>query len=281
MGQRLDILREARASVAAAGVEELAADAHVGADALAHHLHVGAHQVAEVGHVVHERDARGQHGVGGVFGHLGRGDVHEKHPEVVDHQRTVEPRHQFARLLAVDAHHHAVGRHEVLDGGTFFEEFGVRGYIEWHVGAAFGELLLDCCAHLAGRAHGDRALGHQKRVFVDVASERAGHFQYVAQIGRAVLVGRRAHGREDHFHPVETLREVGGEVQTPGGDVVADQFGEARFVDRYDTLLQALDLLAVGVDAGDVETHFGEAGTRDETHVAGSNDCDFHFVRVG
>ncbi len=45
---------------------------------LPHLLHVGAHLLAELGDLVHERDPGGQHGVGGVLGHLGRRDVHEE-----------------------------------------------------------------------------------------------------------------------------------------------------------------------------------------------------------
>ena len=47
-GERLHVLREARAAVAGAGEQELRADARVGADALAHRLDVGAESLAEL-----------------------------------------------------------------------------------------------------------------------------------------------------------------------------------------------------------------------------------------
>ena len=68
---RLHVLREAGAAVADAGEEEVVADAAVEADAAAHVVDVGADALAEVGDLVHQRDARRQHGVGGVLGHLG------------------------------------------------------------------------------------------------------------------------------------------------------------------------------------------------------------------
>ena len=54
----------------------MVADARVGADAAAHVFDVGADALREAGELVHERDARRQHGVGGVLGELGRAHVH-------------------------------------------------------------------------------------------------------------------------------------------------------------------------------------------------------------
>jgi UDPglucose 6-dehydrogenase len=69
--QRLHVLREARAAVAAAGVQELVADARIGADAATHLLDVGAELLGQQRHFVHEADARGEHRIGGVLGQLG------------------------------------------------------------------------------------------------------------------------------------------------------------------------------------------------------------------
>ena len=223
---------------------------------------------------------RGQHGVGGIFGHLGRGDVHEQHAVVVNQEGTVELRHERARPLALDAHHHAVGRHEVLDGGTLLEKFGVRGDVELHVAAAAAELLADDGLDFAGRADGHRALGHQQRVFADVAAEGAGHLEHVLEVGRTVLVGRGADRREDHLYLVEARAEVGGEVQPACADIACDELVEPRLVNRNDALQQAVDFFTVGVHAGDVESHLGEACARDQSHVSGSYDCDFHWVAV-
>ncbi len=66
--------------------------------------------------------------------------------------------------------------------------------------------------------------------FLDIPPERAGHFQHVFQVGRAVLVGRCAYGREDYFHLVQTIREFGREVQTALFDIAPDEFFEPRLV---------------------------------------------------
>jgi hypothetical protein len=47
-------------------------------------------------------------------------------------------------------------------------------------------------------------------------------------------------------------------------------------VDRDLALLQAGDLARVDVNAEDVVAGLGEAGARDEAHIAGSEDCNFH-----
>ena len=61
--------------------------ARIGADALAHHFDVGAHPLGHPRQLVHETDARGQHGVGRVLGELGAAHaVHRgkarNHPKV-------------------------------------------------------------------------------------------------------------------------------------------------------------------------------------------------------
>jgi hypothetical protein len=106
------------------------ADARVGADALAHELDVGADFVGQVGDLVHEADARGQHRVGGVFGEFGAPDVHDAGALVVAVEGQVELAHEGQRALAlgrggVHAEHDAVGAHEVVDRGALLQEFGV------------------------------------------------------------------------------------------------------------------------------------------------------------
>ena len=109
-----------------------------------------------------------------------------------------------------------------------------------------------------------------------MAPEGAGYLQDVSQIGRAVLVGRGADGREDHFDVVEAFGEVGGEVEASCTDVALHERIEPRFVDGDGAAVQCVDLLPVYVHAGDVEPHFGEAGPRYQADIARTHDCDFH-----
>ena len=127
LDQRLDVLGEAGAAIAAAGVEEVVADARVGADAVTHVFDVGTEHFGQVGEFVHEADARRQHRVGGVLGQLGALDVHDDQAFVVALERGVQRPHQVDGTLVVGADDDAVGTHEVFDGGAFLEEFGI-GY---------------------------------------------------------------------------------------------------------------------------------------------------------
>ena len=131
-----DVLGEAGAAVAAARIQEFAAYARVGTDGGAHAVDVGAHALAEVGNLVDERDAGGEHGVCGIFGHFGRRQVHKHHSEVVQQERAVEPFHKLAAIVAFDAYHHPVGRHKVLYGGAFFQKLWVGCKLEGYVGAS-------------------------------------------------------------------------------------------------------------------------------------------------
>ena len=60
--------------------------------------------------------------------------------------------------------------------------------------------------------------------------------------------------------------------------VAAHELVESRLIDRNDALLQSLYLGAVDVDAGDIRAHFGEAGSRNEPYISGSNDGDLHLA---
>ena len=135
--QRLDVLRKAGAAVPDAGEEEGGADAPVEADAAAHVLDVAADRLAQVGDLVHQRDARRQHGVGGVLGHLGALRAHHQDRVAGAHERLVELRHDGQGVLAVAADDDAVGLLEVLDRGAFLEELRVGDDVErmWRAGA--------------------------------------------------------------------------------------------------------------------------------------------------
>lgn len=275
--QRLHVFGETAAAVSATGIEELGADARIAADAAAHHVHVGAHQLAEVGDVVHEADAGGQHGVGGILDHLGRGDVGEDHPVVVEHERLVEPRHQLPCTVGLHAHHHPVGAHEIVHRVAFLQELGVGGHVEPDIGhAPLIEFLADALLHLLGGAHRHGAFGHHQRVAVDVSADGARHLQHILQVGAAVLVGGSSHGAEHHLHLVEHRAQVGGETE-PSGLVVADHhLFQSRFINRDDALFQFLYLVRVDVDAMHFGAHFREAGSCDQAHVTGANNRYFH-----
>jgi len=92
---------------------------------MVHELDVGVELLGEVGEFVHEADAGGEHGVGGVLGELRAPDVHEDDALVVPLEGGVELVHESPRAGVLDADDDAVGLHEVFNGDAFLEEFGV------------------------------------------------------------------------------------------------------------------------------------------------------------
>ncbi len=276
LDEGLHVLGEAASAVAAAGVEELRADAGVAADALPHHVHVGAHEFAEVRDVVHEADAGREHGVRGVLDHLGTRDVGENHAEVVEHHRAVKAGHEFLGLFAFDADDDAVGLHEVRDGGAFLEEFRVAGHVERDLDAALVEFFLDGGLDFLGGADRDGGFRHENGVLLDVLAEGAGYCENVLQIGGAVFVRRRAHGAEDHLYVVEDAGEVGREAEAAFALVPQDHFIKARFVYGNFSFLERFDFRLVHIDACDVDAHFGKACTTNKPNVAGTDDSNIH-----
>ncbi len=72
------------------------------------------------------------------------------------------------------------------------------------------------------------------------------------------------------------LFDVGGEVQAAGGDVAADHFLQARFVDRNAAFFEDADLFRIDVQAEDVVAHFGQTGATDQTDITGTDNGNFH-----
>ena len=120
---------------------------------------------------------------------------------------------------------------------------------------------------LVRRAHRHRRLGHDDLVFVHVLADRARDREHVAQVGRAVLVRRRADG-DDLEQAVRDRRPgVGRELQPALVPVAGDRLVEARLVDRDLAGVQARDLGRVDIDANDVVAGVRQAGAGDETDV--------------
>ena len=276
--QCLHVLWEAGAAEAGARVQELVADARIGADAAAHLLDVGAERLGQVGHFVHEGDARGEHRVGGVLGELGRAHAHHDDALAVPLERRVEaPQHGDGPLI-VRADDDAVGAHEVLDRGAFLEEFRVRDDGEIAAEMALLLLLDDRLLHLVGGADRHGGLRHHHLVALHVAADGARGGDHVLQIGRAVLARRGAHREKLQLAVRHARGDVGREAQPPGLLVALHDGLEAWLEDRNFSAVQAGDLVLVQVEAEDVVAGVREAGARDQADIAGTDDGYVHGV---
>ena len=123
--ERQRVLREARAAIARAGVQEFAADAVVEADALGDFLHIGANCFAEIGDLVDEGDLHRQKAVAGVLDQLRRAALGEHDWRFVEKERAIELAHHFARAFVIGADDDAIRALEVADGRALAQEFRV------------------------------------------------------------------------------------------------------------------------------------------------------------
>ena len=278
-GQGLDVFGEAASAVADAGVDEFGSDSRIAADPFADLVDVGPHDFAKVGDVVHERNLGRQHGVGGVLGHFGGRNIHEQHRVAVEREGLVEAGQYVLGALGFYAADDAVGLHEVVDGGAFFEELGVGRDVEVEVGTARVEGSPQGSAHLLSGTHGHRALGNDHEVVGHGAANAVGHRQHVLQVGTAVFARRRAHRDERGFGTLNRLCEVRRKVQSACRDVARDDGVQARFVDRQNALVEVGDFSFVDVHTGDVHADVAQAGSGDEADVAGSYYGNFHFAK--
>ena len=62
----------------------------------------------------------------------------------------------------------------------------------------------------------------------------------------------------------------------PRGHVPRDDFGQPRLVDRDVPPVENVDLLPVAIDANHVVAGLGQASARDQSHIPGADDGNFH-----
>ena len=193
MHESLDILGKARTTIAATGIQELRADTGIRTDTLTNSIDIGTYAFAEVGNIVHKRDTRSQHGVGGILRHFSRWDIHEDNAEIINQEGLVQARHHLLGLLRLSTDYHTVRRHEVLDGSTLLQEFRIRGHVEGNIHTALVQLCLDGGLYFLGGSYRHCRFRHQNGVLVDVLTKLFGHCQHVFQVGRTILIRGCSH----------------------------------------------------------------------------------------
>src|SRR5439155_20224243 len=126
-------------------------DTSVAADAEAHVTNIRAEPFTEVGDFIHETDARGQHGVGGVFGEFCAASDHDEDGIACADKRRVKIFHHLRGVVIANSDDDAVGLHEVVDGRPFLHELRVGD----NVNAVFGFFANDLPHAFGGAArHG-------------------------------------------------------------------------------------------------------------------------------
>ena len=125
LDERLDVFRKAAAAESDARKQERRPDAPIGADRLAHLIDVRAERFADVRHLVHEGDARGENRVRRVLAQLGAGEVHHHDRRAGARERRIQLDHQLARAIVFDADDDAIGLEEILDRRPLLQKLRV------------------------------------------------------------------------------------------------------------------------------------------------------------
>ena len=95
-----------------------------------------------------------------------------------------------------------------------------------------------------------------------------------AQIGRAVVAGRRADADEDQAGAAHGILRIARETHTTALEMLAQQFVDAHFTIRCDAALQAGDAFGHDIVADDVRTELGKTDGARHPNVSGSDDAD-------
>ena len=233
---------------------------------------------AENGHLVHERDAGGEHAVGGVFGQLSRLPIHREERFLALHERIVQAPHHAERLGRLAADDDAIGIQTVLNGRAFLEELRIGNDLHVCLGLLLEEVVeLTIRPGGNGRFHDDR-----HHVIVVLLGERitdlfASAFQ-IAHVDGAIGFGRRADAKEDDLGILDGGADVFGELNLARGVVLLHQFLQARFENGAVTILQRLELSSVFLDTADGVSDARQANACHQTDVATTDDRYIHFL---
>uniref|UniRef100_J3ND73 Uncharacterized protein n=1 Tax=Oryza brachyantha TaxID=4533 RepID=J3ND73_ORYBR len=278
-----DVLLEAGAAEADAGVQELGPDPGVLPDGVRHLGDVGAGGLAERGDGVHGGDPLRQERVRRELRELRRPQVGGEDPLLGDPVRvhlleSLDGLPPLGGLPAADEH--PVGLEEVLDGGALREELRVGEDLVADALAVVRQDLLDRLRRLDG----DGGLLDDDLVGPGHVGDHACGALPVGEVGglarpEAARLGRRVDGDEDDVRLGDVPLDVGAEEEVPA-PALPHHVVEAGLVDR--------ELVAVpGIDAGlgDVDDHHldrwaleGNDGHGRAADVASSDAADLHHL---
>jgi hypothetical protein len=108
-----------------------------------------------------------------------------------------------------------------------------------------------------------------------VLADAARRGQHVLEIGRTVLVGRRADADELQRPVMHRGGNVDGELQPAIGGIALDHLFQTGLMDRDAAVVEDLALALVHIQTERVVAHFRQASAGDQTNLAGDNNGDF------
>ena len=169
--------------------------------------------LGQVGQLVHERDAGREHGVGRVLGQFGRAPRHHQHAVVVALEGRVELAHHAARRAASSVPRMMrSGFWKSSTAAPSFRNSGLETTANSTLAPRAASVSRDRLLDQVAGAHRHRALVDDDDIALQVLADGPGRGQHVRQVGRAVLVGRRAHRDHQHFAVGRAFGGRGGEA---------------------------------------------------------------------
>ena len=261
------VLREARAAVAGARVQELEPDARVVAHAERDLAHVGVDRLAQVRDRVDEGDLGGEERVRRVLDHLcrrGIGDEDRRLHVAVE----IGDAHGDRGVVAADDDPRRL--QEVAHRGALTQELGVRRHA--HVGDR--TRLAEVAGHELRGAHRHRRLVDDDRAGPQHRCDLVDDRFHRREVGGPGLRLRRLHAEEHELRGAHGCGGADHEAEPVRGQALGDERGEPLLEDRHLTLRQRAHALLIEVGARDRVPQPREARRGREPDVPGADDRD-------
>jgi len=246
------------------------------ADPQAHLLDVRPNPLADVGHLVHKRNAGRQQAVRRVLDHLRRTAVDHKNRVALPHKRPVETLQLLGGPPDTGPDHHPVRLQKILHRRPLPQKLRVRhhGHLLPVLQASLLENRLDLLpgadrhgAFVDQDAPPGAAGGSGRKQVRHVG----GRLPDVAQVRRPLLPRRRRKGKNDHLRPFGPLGQIGRKpepILRPDPLEVALQ---VRLVNRQLPGPEPGDLLLVDVHAANLVAHLRKTGPGDKPDIPRAN----------
>ena len=202
-----------------------------------------------------------------MLGHLGRLDRHPFHPRGEGGQERGQRR---AVALVAQAHHHALGAPEGLEGLTQPQVLGRDREAQ----AAAGPVALEG----AREAHGQLGREQHQRPGAQRVLQQLELRAHEGHVGPVLLVHGGVEGHPQQLGPGQRGRGLlhGGEPQPSGPQPGLQQLVEAGLEQRRAALAQPLQHRPLAVEAGHVVAGLGQAGGGHAAQVPQAVDDDPH-----
>src|SRR5689334_3913040 len=97
------------------------------------------------------------------------------------------------------------------------------------------------------------------------------------QIGRAIILRRRADREENHESLLHRLADICSEPETTGLCVLGNQLFKTWFVDWHYAILESFNFLLVDVNTSYIDPELGKTGACDKANITSTDNGNMHW----